>query len=142
MLVFGSTPQLRDRLRRLEVYGSKGVHPGEDSLEAQEPTRAVVLDWSSVNVVDASALQILDEIVASYHGIGILVCMVKVSPELQALFETAGLHHDVLQAGRFFDRIRDTIEYCQNNPVIDSVAGRVEGQPVSRWPWTREELDV
>jgi MFS superfamily sulfate permease-like transporter len=144
MLFFGNTAQLRERLRRLEVYGRKGVHPGEEVETIQEPTRAVVLDWSSVNVMDASALQILDEIVSSYHGRGILVCMVKVSPELQALFETAGLHRDVLQAGGFFDRIRDAIEFCQTLPVQEPAhAQDLPGHLVSRWPWTREnDLDV
>jgi len=145
MLFFGNTGQLRERIRRLEVYGRKGVHPGEAS--PSEPTRAVILDWSSVNVMDASALQILDEIVENYHARGIMVCMVKVAPDLMPQFEAAGLHNDVMEAGGFFDRIRDAVEYYQANavsafsPTPSFPAEPLEQSASVAWWNTRDALD-
>ncbi len=54
-LFFGNVGSFRDALRRLEMFGSLEVHPGEEPVaEISEKLRLIVLDMSSVNDIDAT----------------------------------------------------------------------------------------
>lgn len=75
-MFFGNSGQLKDRLKRIEMYGDLGVHPGEEprripnvrrrsrsaiSQQAMEEghvggedhLRAVVFDFGAVTAIDA-----------------------------------------------------------------------------------------
>ncbi|WOO80799.1 Putative sulfate transporter [Vanrija pseudolonga] len=70
-LSFANTGQLKERLRRLELYGPKKIHPSEAPRRSE--AKAVILHMGDVDDIDASALQIIGELVQSYHerGVGI-----------------------------------------------------------------------
>ena len=46
---------LKDRLRRVEMFGALGVHPGEDMIN--RPFRTVVLDCERMTTVDARSVR-------------------------------------------------------------------------------------
>ena len=50
-LYFANSAMLKDRLRRVEMFGALGVHPGEDLID--RPFRTVVLDCERMTSIDA-----------------------------------------------------------------------------------------
>jgi MFS superfamily sulfate permease-like transporter len=76
-LSFANTGQLKERLRRLELYGPKKSHPSDSPR--RKDAKAVILHMGDVDEIDASALQILSELVTSYHerGVGIYFAHLK-----------------------------------------------------------------
>ncbi|KAI0753444.1 sulfate anion transporter [Daedaleopsis nitida] len=88
-LDFANTAQLKERLRRLELYGHDKHHP------ADEPHRhdAIVLVFhlADVDSVDASAAQIFYELAETYksRGVGLYITHLKRGP--RESFETAGI---------------------------------------------------
>ncbi|KAI9098695.1 sulfate transporter family-domain-containing protein [Phlyctochytrium arcticum] len=142
-LFFGNCGQLKDRLKRVEVYGDLGVHPGEEPRRA--PTRvpsrlqlsneiaentenahvgtermaerwihAVVFDFGAVTDIDASATLTLLEIVDEYLHRGIEVCFVKLRRSCRDAFLRSGLY-DRVGPARFFKKIRHAIAYLEAN---------------------------
>ncbi|PKY55935.1 hypothetical protein RhiirA4_410884 [Rhizophagus irregularis] len=70
-LYFANTGQLKDRLRRLEEFGDMSVHP---SGEARVPQiENVIFDIETMEDIDASAVQILLEIIVAYHQRGLFI---------------------------------------------------------------------
>ena len=60
-LFFGNSGQLKDRLKRVEVFGDLNVHPGEeprrlnrgDSVSYDDGLRVVIFDMAAVGTIDA-----------------------------------------------------------------------------------------
>lgn len=81
--------QLKDRLRRLEYYGDMSTHPSEQPrLGASLYT---IFDVDNMPYIDASAVQIMDEIVESYHARNVTVYFVRLREKPKAMFQRAGL---------------------------------------------------
>ncbi|KAJ3044275.1 Solute carrier 26 [Rhizophlyctis rosea] len=141
-LFFGNSGQLKDRLKRIEVFGDLGVHPGEEpkrgvitavagadvstgtgtgteedgrggGREGEDDIRSVIFDCGGVTNIDASAAQILLEIVQEYHSRNIEVCFVKLREKCRTKFLRSGIY-DLVGPGHFFRKIRDAIEFLRN----------------------------
>ncbi|KZO90611.1 sulfate permease [Calocera viscosa TUFC12733] len=83
-LNFVNTGSMKERLRRLELYGSNRHHPSDAPIR-DEPV-AVVFQLADVEEMDASAVQIFRELAETYTSRGVCVCFARVRPaELQAL---------------------------------------------------------
>lgn len=76
-LIFANTGQLKDRLRRLELYGSAKVHPSEPPRRSADHNARVVFDLAGMSSIDAAAIQIFGEIVTEYLSRGVEVYFVK-----------------------------------------------------------------
>lgn len=70
-LTFANTGALKERLRRLERYGAVRHHPADEPR--REEASVVVFQLADVAEVDASALQIMLEVVQSYAARDVLV---------------------------------------------------------------------
>ncbi|CAG8756458.1 7844_t:CDS:2, partial [Dentiscutata erythropus] len=70
-----NTGQLKDRLRQLEAFGDMSVHPSEEARLS--PVENVIFDIEIMEDLDASAAQILIEIVEAYHSRKVNVFFVK-----------------------------------------------------------------
>ncbi|KAJ3033463.1 Solute carrier 26, partial [Rhizophlyctis rosea] len=165
-LFFGNTGQLKDRLKRIEVYGDLKVHPGEepkrvavavaggdapgsgaDGGEGSDDgaVRAVIFDFGGVTNIDASAAQILLEIVEEYHHRRITVCFVKLRERCKLKFLRSGIY-DLVGPGHFFRKIREAIEYLRNHDQLrgdvfyaEAPSGSTDttnGQGNGRYDWT------
>ncbi|CAJ0768106.1 8031_t:CDS:2 [Entrophospora sp. SA101] len=110
-LYFANTGQLKDRLRRLEEFGDMSVHPSEDAR--MSPVRNVIFDIETMEGIDASAVQILFEIVEAYHLRDVNVYFVKLRSNQKKMFEGAGIIEKVGKE-HFFNRIPDALEYINN----------------------------
>lgn len=105
---------MKDRLRRAETYGGwLHVHPSELS-QGRSALRAVIFDIENMPQIDASAIQILNEIVESYHHRGIEVCFVKLRDANKAIFLRSGLLGDVVGSDCFFRKIGDAMVYLRH----------------------------
>ncbi|KAI0067589.1 hypothetical protein BV25DRAFT_1818966 [Artomyces pyxidatus] len=88
-LDFANTAQLKERLRRLELYGVDPSHPSEAPRRQQ--ARVLVFHMADVETCDASAVQIFHELFEEYksRGVGIFMTHVRAGP--REMFDRAGV---------------------------------------------------
>ncbi|KAJ3339384.1 hypothetical protein HDU93_008292 [Gonapodya sp. JEL0774] len=111
-LFFGNVGHLREQIRRAEMYGELGAHPGEDPPSAQEAGGGnalfgVVMEVSGVTTVDPS-------MVSSFSDRRVSVCFVKLPPSCYKPFERAGLlERTESSGGGFFGKIGDAVDWLE-----------------------------
>ncbi|KDQ56404.1 hypothetical protein JAAARDRAFT_36572 [Jaapia argillacea MUCL 33604] len=88
-LDFANTAQLKERLRRLELYGVEASHPSEEPR--RQPASFLVFHMADVDTIDASACQIFYELLETYQGqhVGLFITHLRSGPK--RMFETAGI---------------------------------------------------
>lgn len=72
-LTFANTGDLKNRLRRLELYGTTSAHPALPRVRAPELNRNIIFDIHGVTGLDGSGTQVLEEIVRNYRERGVRV---------------------------------------------------------------------
>ncbi|EEP75370.1 conserved hypothetical protein [Uncinocarpus reesii 1704] len=65
-LTFANTGDLKNRLRRLEFYGTNAAHPALPRVRSPEHNRNMIFDIHGVTSIDGSGIQELSEIVQEY----------------------------------------------------------------------------
>ncbi|GAA6031993.1 hypothetical protein JCM8097_003378 [Rhodosporidiobolus ruineniae] len=88
-LTFANTGALKERLRRLERYGAKKHHPSDAPRRSE--ASVVVFQLGDVHEIDASACQILGEIVESYTARDVLIYWTNCQPRVLARLRQAGV---------------------------------------------------
>ncbi|RUS31294.1 sulfate transporter family-domain-containing protein [Jimgerdemannia flammicorona] len=112
-LFFANTGQLKDRLRRLEQFGDMSVHPSEEPRLGAISN--VIFDVEQMLEIDASAIQILIEIVEAYNARYVQVFFVKIHENARELFELSGLTEKV-GPDHIFKRVSTAIDYIERHP--------------------------
>lgn len=72
-LTFANTGDLKNRLRRLELYGTTAAHPALPRLRSPEHNKNIIFDIHGVTGLDGSGTQVLEEIVRGYRDRGVRV---------------------------------------------------------------------
>ena len=93
-LTFANTGDLKNRLRRLELYGTTAAHPALPRVRAPEHNKNIIFDVHGVTSIDGSGTQVLTEIVESYvsRGERVFFCRVpKQSSQVYRMFEKSGI---------------------------------------------------
>lgn len=72
-LTFANTGDLKNRLRRLELYGTNLAHPALPRVRGEEHNKNVIFDIHGVTGLDGSGTQVLEEIVRTYRDRGVRV---------------------------------------------------------------------
>ncbi|KAJ7350718.1 sulfate anion transporter [Mycena albidolilacea] len=111
-LDFANTAQLKERLRRLELYGLNKSHPSEEPRRQQ--ATVLVFHMADVDSCDASAVEMFYELCEEYKSRHVRLFVTHLRPRPLAMFSKAGI----------FDLLGD--EAFQLN-VADAMT-RVEGQ--------------
>ncbi|KAL4263976.1 SLC26A/SulP transporter family protein [Pleurotus pulmonarius] len=88
-LDFANTAQLKDRLRRLELYGIERSHPSEDPRRPR--ASVLVFHMADVESIDASAAQIFSELVEEYKSRGVKIFITHLCPKSHRTLEKAGV---------------------------------------------------
>ncbi|KAJ3810813.1 sulfate anion transporter [Lentinula aff. lateritia] len=111
-LDFANTAQLKERLRRLELYGVDKSHPSEDPRRTQ--ATVLVFHMADMDDCDAIACQIFYELIEEYRnrGVGIFITHLRAEP-LKA-FEKAGIVK-LLGADAFEDNVADAMAKIRPN---------------------------
>ncbi|CAE6441231.1 unnamed protein product [Rhizoctonia solani] len=86
-LDFANTGQLKERLRRLELYGPTKAHPSE--APRRNNASVVVFHMSDVETIDASAVHIFKELVEQYRERGVRTFFAHLRQEQREKFEKA-----------------------------------------------------
>ena len=85
-LTFANTGDLKNRLRRLEMYGTTAAHPALPRVRAPEHNQNIIFDVHGVTGLDGSGTQVLAEIVDSYISNGARVFFCRVPKETSPVF--------------------------------------------------------
>ncbi|KAF8633870.1 hypothetical protein AX15_001202 [Amanita polypyramis BW_CC] len=88
-LDFANTAQLKERLRRLELYGPKRAHPSEEP--SRREASVLVFHMADVDTCDASAAQIFSELLDEYRNRGVGLFIAHMRPGVYKTFEKAGI---------------------------------------------------
>ncbi|KAI0481937.1 sulfate transporter family-domain-containing protein [Xylariaceae sp. FL0804] len=115
-LTFANTGELKNRLRRLELYGRSNVHPALPRLRPRESNRNVVFDIHGVTSMDGSGTQVLEEIVRSYRDRGVRVFFsrpVSRDGPVWELMQRSGIVALVGGEHRFVDDIQDALRLTE-----------------------------
>ncbi|KAI5785049.1 putative sulfate transporter [Peziza echinospora] len=86
-LTFANTGELKNRLRRLELYGTTQVHPSLPRMRSEGNSRNVVFDVHGVTSMDGSGTQVLKEIVEGYARRGVAVYFSRTPPKHSRVWE-------------------------------------------------------
>lgn len=93
-LTFANTGDLKNRLRRLELYGTNAAHPALPRVRAPEHNKNIIFDVHGVTSIDGSGTQVLTEIVDGYinNGERVFFCRVpKENSPVYRMFEKSGI---------------------------------------------------
>lgn len=86
-LTFANTGELKNRLRRLELYGTTAAHPALPRVRSAEHNQNIIFDVHGVTGLDGSGTQVLAEIVDGYVRKGTRVFFCRVPKENSPVFE-------------------------------------------------------
>lgn len=105
-LDFANTAQLKERLRRLELYGPERTHPSEEPR--RQPASTLVFHMADVETCDASAVQIFHELLETYQNRGVELFVTHLRPGPRKMFERAGIE-ELLGSEAFFATLGDAM---------------------------------
>lgn len=105
-LDFANTAQLKERLRRLELYGPERTHPSEEPR--RQPASTLVFHMADVETCDASAVQIFHELLETYQNRGVQLFVTHLRSGPREMFKRAGIE-DLLGSEAFFDTLGDAM---------------------------------
>ncbi|KAI9052886.1 hypothetical protein LZ554_003158 [Drepanopeziza brunnea f. sp. 'monogermtubi'] len=86
-LTFANTGDLKNRLRRLELYGTTSAHPALPRVRSPEHNKNVIFDIHGVTGLDGSGTQVLEEIVRKYRDRGVRVFFSRGPAEGTPIYE-------------------------------------------------------
>ncbi|KIW76994.1 hypothetical protein Z517_09438 [Fonsecaea pedrosoi CBS 271.37] len=103
-LTFANTGELKNRLRRLEQYGTNAAHPSLPRVRHEDNNRNVIFDVHGVTTIDGSGTQVFTEIVEDYvrRGIRVIFCRLpQRRSQVYKRFEKSGIV-DLVGGTRYF----------------------------------------
>ncbi|KZV89429.1 hypothetical protein EXIGLDRAFT_711159 [Exidia glandulosa HHB12029] len=109
-LDFANTGRLKDRLRRLELYGPGKSHPSESPT--REQATILVFHLADVEKVDASAVQIFQELLTEYQSRDVDLYMTHVHAAVREAFERGGIVR-LLGEDRFFTTVSSAVAHIE-----------------------------
>jgi MFS superfamily sulfate permease-like transporter len=86
-LTFANTGDLKNRLRRLEIYGTTSAHPALPRVRPPEHNKNIIFDIHGVTGLDGSGTQVLEEIVRGYRDRGVRVFFSRGPTEGNPIYE-------------------------------------------------------
>ncbi|KAJ5266875.1 hypothetical protein N7478_009683 [Penicillium angulare] len=91
-LTFANTGDLKNRLRRLELYGTSRAHPSLPRMRPAEYNKNIIFDVHGVTSIDGSGTQVMHEIVRAYTEEETRVFFCRVANEnVFRMFERSGI---------------------------------------------------
>ncbi|RXW25650.1 hypothetical protein EST38_g222 [Candolleomyces aberdarensis] len=112
-LDFANTAQLKERLRRIELYGIHKLHPSEEPTRQQ--ASVLVFHLADVDSVDASAAQIFHELLEEYRNRGVDLYLTHVHHRAYKTFAKAGIV-ELIGADAFRETVADAITIVESTP--------------------------
>jgi len=105
-LDFANTAQLKERLRRLELYGPQRHHPSE--APSRREASVLVFHLADVDTCDASAAQIFYELLEEYKSRGVGLYLAHTRSRVFKTFKKAGII-DMIGLDAFRENVADAM---------------------------------
>ncbi|KAK9785919.1 hypothetical protein SCARD494_11588 [Seiridium cardinale] len=115
-LTFANTGDLKNRLRRLERYGTGLAHPALPRLRPSSSHQNVIFDIHGVTSLDGSGTQVLEEIVRNYRARGVRVFFSRAPSKnhhVWKLLESSGIVELVGGETHFVHDVKDAIRMTE-----------------------------
>ncbi|RDW69252.1 anti-sigma factor antagonist SpoIIaa [Coleophoma cylindrospora] len=132
-LTFANTGDLKNRLRRLELYGTGLAHPALPRVRLEESNKNIIFDIHGVTELDGSGTQVLEEIVRGYRERDVRVFFSRgpsVGSPIYELFRRSGIidvcggeDHFVSDVGEALRLTELDTETAYVNPAGDEGGG-------------------
>jgi len=113
-LYFSNIEIVKDMFKRIQLYGSLHAHPTDSRLSAAKLTKCIIVHASSITDMDASATQVLCEMVHDYQKQDIFVCFVKLRPHIKKMFVKSAII-GALGGNRVFSSLTVALTYVEEN---------------------------
>ncbi|KAF8589481.1 hypothetical protein K439DRAFT_1628706 [Ramaria rubella] len=109
-LDFANSAQMKERLRRLELYGVEPRHPSE--APTRKHAQLLVFHLADMETCDTAATQIFLELVEAYkaRGVGLFITHLRAGP--RAAFEKAGVI-DLVGKDAIFDNVASAMQHIE-----------------------------
>jgi len=111
-LYFANMEQIKEMFKRIQHFGSHYAHPTDKKEEY--PTRAIIVHAKNIADMDASAMQILWEMMEEYQKDDVFVCFVKLPSQLKKSFVRTGIIGS-FGGNRVFPSVDAAISYIREN---------------------------
>lgn len=110
-LTFANTGDLKNRLRRLEMYGTSRAHPSMPRIRPPEHNQNIIFDVHGVTSIDGSGTQVLSEIVDGYadNGARVFFCRVP-NRGVFRMFERSGIVARCGGSSRFVAHVDEALK--------------------------------
>jgi MFS superfamily sulfate permease-like transporter len=113
-LTFANTGDLKNRLRRLELYGSSRTHPSLPRMRSPEHNKNIIFDVHGVTSIDGSGTQVLYEIVQSYTEKGVRVFFSRVpNSSVFRMFERSGIVEQCGGVSHFVPHVDEALRLAE-----------------------------
>lgn len=114
-LTFANTGDLKNRLRRLELYGTPHAHPALPRVRRPENNRNIIFDIHGVTELDGSGTQVLEEIVRGYRDRGVRVFFSRCPPDgpVHELMKRSGILDIVGGPAHFVDDVGEALHLTE-----------------------------
>ncbi|GAB1193333.1 hypothetical protein APSETT444_002540 [Aspergillus pseudonomiae] len=119
-LTFANTGELKNRLRRLELYGSSRAHPSLPPTRTPEHNKNIIFDVHGVTSIDGSGTQVLYEIVDGYadQGVSVFFCRVA-TRNVFRMFERSGIVERCGGITHFVHGVDEALRLAESEDQID-----------------------
>lgn len=118
-LTFANTGDLKNRLRRLEYYGTTQAHPSLPRMRAPEHNKNVIFDVHGVTSIDGSGTQVLFEIVKSYTDVGARVFFCRLAnSDVFGRFERSGIVEQCGGLSHFLPRVDEALSLAETEDRV------------------------
>jgi len=129
-LDFANTAQLKERLRRLELFGHEPHHPSE--RPRRKKAKTLGFDMGDVESIDAAAVEIFLELLESYkaRNVNLFLTRVHLHDSVATSLSRSGIIDKVIGLGRVFDSLEEAdrvmdLSVMAGGPGTPGTAGAV-----------------
>ncbi|OAP55638.1 hypothetical protein AYL99_09790 [Fonsecaea erecta] len=115
-LTFANTGELKNRLRRLEQYGTNAAHPSLPRVRHEDNNRNIIFDVHGVTSIDGSGTQVFTEIVEDYvrRGIRVIFCRLpQRRSQVYKRFEKSGIVELVGGTSHFVGSVEEALRLSE-----------------------------
>lgn len=133
-LTFANTGDLKNRLRRLERYGTGLAHPALPRLRPSSSHRNVIFDIHGVTSLDGSGTQVLEEIVLNYRAQGVRVFFSRApgkNHQVWKLLERSGIVELVGGENHFVRDVKEALRMTELEVLEETGASVIASDNLS-----------
>ena len=123
-LTFANTGDLKNRLKRLEMYGTMAAHPALPRVRDPAHNKNIIFDVHGVTSIDGSGTQVLTEIVDSYidRGERVFFCRVpKETSQVYIMFTKSGIVTKCGGSRHFVKGVDEALKMAEVESEVGSV---------------------